>query len=275
MEDQEKTRLLLLSPETGQEKLRESVWLKILKESNREAFNKRMEEDPQRKFLAARVWAVKNAKIEHITIPEELSRKIYLEFLRIHQNLIPRNQRDISRVLALIKGYALLNFMHRKREGNTIIATEEDVQVGFKLYQGVSEANEHGLSPEIWNIYKTIKPYFNEKGLTRRDFQQIYFQKFHKPIGYDYAGLILKTLAGTGLITEEADANDRRVIRYMSFEGGVTPQERNSSIQDGIPHPADSYICELCGHSTNKSYVRQGRLVWLCDDCKAKWEGNL
>ncbi|MEM3726713.1 MAG: hypothetical protein QXN95_02045 [Candidatus Bathyarchaeia archaeon] len=275
MEDQEKTRLLLLSPEISQEKLRESVWLKILRESNREIFNKRMEEDLDRKFLATRVWAIKNAGINYVIIPEELSQKIYEEFLNLHKNLVPRHQRDISRLLALVKAHALLNFMHRKREGDAIITTEEDVKVGFQLYEGVSEANEHGLSPEIWRIYKTIKPYFNGNGLTRRDFQQIYFQKFHKPIGYDYAGLILKTLTGTGLITEEADPNDKRVIRYMSFEGGVTSPEHSSSIQNGIPHPPDSYICEVCGRPTNKCYPREGRLVWLCDNCLSKWEGSL
>jgi Zn ribbon nucleic-acid-binding protein len=34
-------------------------------------------------------------------------------------------------------------------------------------------------------------------------------------------------------------------------------------------------FCELCGRETNKCYVRDGRLVWLCDRCLANWEGSL
>jgi len=109
MEQQEKTRLLLLSPETNQEKLRESIFFKIERESNREAFYKRMEEDSNRRLLAQRVEDVKNARIKHINIPEELRRQIYQQFLKDHRYLIPRNQRDISRLLAIIKGHTLLN----------------------------------------------------------------------------------------------------------------------------------------------------------------------
>jgi DNA-binding MarR family transcriptional regulator len=220
--DQEKTRLLLLSPEINQEKLRESIMLKIEKESDREAFEKRMMEDPQRNMLKQRVQAVKDAKIKYVKIPEEKRAQIYQQFLEDHNFLIPRHQRDISRLLAVIKAHALLNFMHRERVGDAIIVADEDVIAGFKLYYGISEANEMGLSPELFNVYSKLKPYFNDDGgLNLIEFQTAYYKEFHKPIGYDSARKILKTLTSVGLLTEKPDPNDRRMPRYFVFEGGV------------------------------------------------------
>jgi hypothetical protein len=219
--DQEKTRLLLLSPEISQEKLRESIALKIERESDREAFNQRMAEDPERRFLKERVAQIKAAKIKYVKIPEEKREQIYEQFLEDHKFLVPRHQRDISRLLAIIKAHALLNFMHRERVGDSIIVNDEDVAAGFRLYYGVSEANELGLSPELFNIYTKLKPHFNDNGLNLIEFQAAYYREFHKPIGYDTARKTLKTLCSVGLLTEKTDPNDRRMPRYFVFESGV------------------------------------------------------
>ena len=240
--DQEKTRLLLLSPEISQEKLRESIFLRIERESDREGFLKQMLEDPDRRLLAMRVWSLKRANIKYVKIPEGLRKQIYDRFLKEHNYLIARHQRDISRLLAIIKGHALLNFMHRQKETNgentSIFVNEEDVEEGFRLYQAVSEANELGLSPELFNVYKVMKPYFGQRkefevdfgkstkivtveGITIRDFQSIYANAFHKAIGYEESRRILKTLASVGLITEEPDPIDKRKTRYTLLEGGV------------------------------------------------------
>lgn len=219
--DQEKTRLLLLSPEVSQEKLRESIALKIEKESDREAFKKRLMEDPERLRLMERVQRIKAARISNIIIPEELRSFIYQQFTEDHKYLIPRHQRDISRLLALIKAHALLNFTHRKRVNDSIIVEKEDVEAGFQLYYGVSEANELGLSPELFNIYNKTKQYFNEVGLNITEFQSAYYREFHKPLGYDSARKILKTLAAVGLLYSKPDPNDKRVPKYFVFESGV------------------------------------------------------
>jgi hypothetical protein len=47
MEDQERTRLTLLGPETTEEKLREAIVLKTKKESDKDAFTEFMENDPR------------------------------------------------------------------------------------------------------------------------------------------------------------------------------------------------------------------------------------
>ena len=69
LNEQEKTRLLLLSPEKSQEKLLAALMLKLLKESDREAFNRYMESEPSRVFLRARVECIKAAGIKNIISP--------------------------------------------------------------------------------------------------------------------------------------------------------------------------------------------------------------
>jgi hypothetical protein len=230
LSDQEKTRLLLLSPEISQEKLRESLILKIERESDREAFRKRLMENPERQMLIERVKRIKEAKIENIIIPEELRSFIYQKFLEDHKYLIPRYQRDISRLLALIKAHALLNFMYRKRVDNSIIIEQEDVEAGFHLYYGISEANEMGLSPEIYDIYQKTKSYIPEEGITIMHFQKAYFKEYHKSIGYDYAKWILKTLTSVGLLSEIEDSKDKRLKRYVLLEEKILPHTQTSYI---------------------------------------------
>jgi len=239
MADQEKTRLLLLSPEINQEKLREAIALKIEKESDREGFLKRMMEDPHRKLLRNRVDSIRTAKIKYVKIPEEKREQICQQFVEDHKFLIPRHQRDISRLLAIIKGHALLNYAQREHVGDSIIVDDKDVEAGFKLYYGVSEANELGLSPELYSIYRELKPSFseNESGLKTTDFQSNYYQKFHKRIGYEDARRILKTLCAVGLLTENIDEKDRRLRRYTLLELGV-------STENSYPHAEQSIVLD-------------------------------
>jgi len=225
--DQEKTRLLLLSPEIDQEKLRDTIALKLDKESDREAFYKRMMEDPQRKLLATRVWAIKTAEIKYVKIPEELREEVYKHFMDAHKFLIPRHQRDITRLLAIVKGHALLNFKHRERIENSIFVNMEDVEVGFRLYSAVSEANELGLSPELYTIHLKLKPRIENTvdGIERKDFQKLYYQEFHKVLGRESAANILKVWESVGLIIEQPDPVDRRKLRYVYPEVGVNTED--------------------------------------------------
>jgi len=223
MQDQEKTRLLLLSPEISQEKLRDTVALKIERESDREVFRKRMMDNPQRKMLVTRVWSIKRENIKQVTIPLELRQQIYDKYIKDHKFLKPRDQRDITKLLAIMKGHALLNYGHREKNGDSLIIKVEDVQAGFQLYYQVSEANELGLSPEIYDIYKKLETHFenSENGLLRKDVQKYYFQTFHKVLGGKACIEILNAWITAGLVIEQPDPNDRRFMRYIPYECGV------------------------------------------------------
>lgn len=248
LSEQEKTRLLLLSPEINQEKLRETIALKIDRESDRDAYDKRLKDNPQRQFLEARVSDIKTANISQVKIPEDLREQLYRRFLGDHKNLIPRHQRDISRLLAIIKGYALLNFHNKEQIGTSIFANSEDVEAGFQLYSIVSVANELGLPPEIYDIFQKMKPWLEnrENGITRKEFQQWYFNEYYKVIGRDRASEILKILDTTGLLVEQPDPVDRRFMRYVLPDSGVSEglgEKNNVSLDSGytLAKPQSAY----------------------------------
>ena len=242
LDDQEKTRLLLLSPEVSQEKLREAIFLKIQKDSDREEFKRRVLEDPKRKILFSRVYAIKRANVKHVKIPEELQAIIYKRFLSDHKVLLPRHQRDIGRLLALIKAHALLNYMHREQVRNpdgslTIIANMEDFTEGYRLYREIAEANELGLSPELYSIYTAVKPNIPEEGLTVADFQKQYYKAFHKPISTKRAREILEILTSIGLLAEDVDPQDRRKKRYKLME--INTPEEWGKMEEAYPTPEE------------------------------------
>ncbi|MEM3824424.1 MAG: hypothetical protein QXH87_05760, partial [Candidatus Bathyarchaeia archaeon] len=213
MSEQEKTRLLLLSPEKTQEKLLSALIIKLEREGDKEAFNKFMESEPSRVFLKQRVEIIKSAHINDIIIPKPLREAILKRFLAKRPYLQPRHTRDVSRLLALIKAHALLNYMHRSREDDNITVNMEDVEAGFSLYEQICEPNEIGISPELYEIYKAWENNGFE-GFNITEFQKFYFKTFHKPVGYERARRILKNLAAAGLLTEGPDETDRRQIRF-------------------------------------------------------------
>jgi len=110
--------------------------------------------------------------------------------------------------------------MHRKRIEDSIEVDREDVEVGFELYYTVAEANEMGVSPELYNIFQKLRPQIDENGISLNEFQAAYFKEFHKQIGYDHARKTLKTLSSVGLLMENLDPNDRRIVRYFVSGGG-------------------------------------------------------
>jgi len=219
--NQEKTRLLLLSPETTQNKLRDSIELKIRKESNRKAYNSELTENLQRKKLKRQVLEIRKAKIKYIIISEKLINSITEQFFKSHEKLLPRNQRDIGRLLSMIKAHALLNFKCRNRDEDCIFVDQKDVGVGFRLYKTFNEANELGLSPEIYRIYVLLKAYMRKHendllyGLSIADYQIFYKETFYRTPNYDSVRDTLKSLVGLNLLVEEQDFMDRRIKRYM------------------------------------------------------------
>lgn len=269
MQDQERTRLLLLSPETTQTKIKDAILLKIEKESDRQAFQKFMESDPKRCWLRKRVEAISSSGAGYVIIPEELRVKIAQKFFETHNALIPRHQRDIGRLLALIKAHTLLNVWHRQRVEKAIIATEEDVQVGFSIYSEISTANELGLPPEVYNIYIKLKEQIPEEGVTRKDFQRLYYQTFYRTIGKKRLDEILSILQSVGLLTEEPDPNDRRqklliptcqgVFNFGANNRHAEPTQKINTLQGGGIHP----------ETTPKSFLeRVHSCAWLISTTK-------
>jgi hypothetical protein len=93
----------------------------------------------------------------------------------------------------------------------------DDVLAGFNLYEPIKQANELGLPPEILGIFDSLKTTLEESdnGITRKDFQTLYFNHYHHIIGREKTVDILKALETAGLLTENPDPNDKRINRYV------------------------------------------------------------
>ena len=240
MKQQERTRLLLLSPETTAEKIRAAIMLKIEKESNRDAFRDYMDEDPTRKWLKLRVEAIKKSDVKQVVIPEDKRAEIADKFFEDRNTLIPRHQRDISRLIGMIKAHALLNLWHRENTNNSVIINSEDIIEGFRLYNKISLSNEMGLPPEIYRIYEALKPRIPQIGLTKKAIAVQYYEAYRRPIGKKRLDNIITMLESAGLLREEKDSNDGRVIRYyladfdekINTPEGVTTLDSASATTD-------------------------------------------
>jgi hypothetical protein len=213
-DEQEKTRMILLSPETGEDKLYESLELAALRNSDTDVFRQLIEQDPKRIWLRDRIHAIRQQGIREIVVPDR-GRQVFDRFIREHKHLIARHQRDLPRIFGFIKAHALLNCFNRERMTNgksgTIIATQVDIDAGFALYKEIEESNELGLSPFVHRIYTdVVKPNLNANGLTRKELRSKYFGVFHKFLPPKFEDSIIAQIEAAGLIVQEPDPEDKR-----------------------------------------------------------------
>lgn len=265
IDEQEATRFLLLSPEVSQEKIREGILATIMKESNSENYKNWLNSNPDRLLLKERLQAIKDEQITEINISEEDCVKIRERFLGSDKKLKPKHQRDIKRLLALAKAFALLNSWFRERKGSIITASHHDIEESFKLWDKISVSQELNLPPYIYNLYnEVILALWDEKNTNRDEFEEVtgpigitrqeVLEKHYLVYGrmLDNAQLrlqILPMLETAGLIRQEQDISDRRKIliyptllkqivrapkEYSNTEGGVEiEQEINNLIPSG------------------------------------------
>lgn len=230
-DEQEKTRLLLLSPGAEQNKLEASTKLICERDCNRQVYEQKIREDPERKWLANRIAAIKGEGINDIIIPDP--EKLHERFKETHKIWIPRHQRDLKRLIALIKAHALLNCFSREKNHTvnpepytTITATQEDIDAGFKLYETIRIPNERGITPETLEIYQDIIEK-RKQGITRTEIAQEYSKHFSRLLSFwRLEKEIIPNLLGAGLIIEEKDPNDKRKkIFYPTVDTYISSQQ--------------------------------------------------
>ena len=250
IDEQEATRFLLLSPEVNQEKIQQGISATIRKEADSDSFVSWLEENPDRALLKERIRAIKleNVKEINITSPE----KIEEQFLSKNKTLKPRHQRDIKRLLALIKSFALLNVWWRERDGSTITANEEDIREAFALWNKIAVSQELNLPPYIYNLYKeVILPAWEAKndnrsegfeeitgklGIARQEVLDKHFEVYGRMLdSHQLRQQILPMLETAGLIVQEQDPSDKRKI--MIFPSSLyhhSPSPNNSETNGGV-----------------------------------------
>mgnify|MGYP001599425410 CR=1 FL=1 len=241
MDEQESTRFLLLSPETSQEKIREAIYQRIEKEASPDTFAALMDSDPGRQLLKERVLAIRNEHIDEIKVgkPDLVTSR----FFGKNKVLKPRHARDIGRILALIKAFALLNLWHRRREGSILVADQADIEQAFALWDEISESQELNLPPYIHNLFKdVILSAYEEKehGLTRGEIVKKHFEVYGRLIAdWQLRQEIIPTLETVGLITQEPDpADKRRLLVYPTTPLTISSGENNSEPHGGVNQEA-------------------------------------
>lgn len=222
IDEQEATRFFLLSPETNQDKILAAIENKVARESDKEKYDAWVESDPGRASLKRRVLAIKQEKIRDVKITNE--KELVQRFLESKKKLKPRHQRDVARLISLIKSFTLLNCWHRERQGDVLIAANSDIDYAFGLWAKVSESQELNLPPYVYDdIYKAvIVPLFRDKnklvsatgirlGLSRDEIVKKFVEVHGRYLGHwQLRQQILPLLESSGLILQEPDPADKR-----------------------------------------------------------------
>jgi len=221
IDEQEATRMLLLSPDINQEKLRCGINEKILKECDYDSYEQSLSLNAERESLKQRILAIKNEHISEIII--ENHQLVHDTFFTPNRQLKPRNMRDIEHIMSLIKSFALLNLWSRKRNGTVVVANDDDIRDGFDLWHEISESQDLNLPPYIIDFYEEIiVPAYEEKntgglgdinsiGVTRQEIMAKYCSITHSIIfEWKLNREIIPMLESAGLVKQEFDLNDKR-----------------------------------------------------------------
>ncbi len=250
LDEQEATRFLLLSPEVNQEKIRQGIMAAIRREADNNKFKSWLDANPERKLLKDRIRAIKKAHIGEIKLDNYT--EIEQRFLAARPLLKPRHQRDIRRLIALIKACALLNLWWRDYTGNTITANHADVDEGFKIWDKISVSQELNIPPYLYNLYQeVVVAAWQDKnqvpepivglsvGVTRQDIQQKHIQVHGRPLDtIQLRQQILPMLEAVGLITQEDDPTDKR--RRLVYPVMLNKPENNSEPNGGVDDETSS-----------------------------------
>lgn len=221
-DEQEATRFLLLSPEVSQEKLHAGVLESLKKNANKEAYRNSTNVNPKRLQLQKRINAIKNEKVLNIRISEHDTAYIEKRFLANRPVLKPRHQRDIKRLVSIIKIFALLNLWDRQRDNSGLLVSKGDIDNALDVWERIAVPQELNIPPYVHRLYVDVilesyieknayKPNGN-LGVTRQEIMN----KHHEVYGRMLNALVLRQqilpmLSQAGLISEEPDISDKRL----------------------------------------------------------------
>ena len=242
-DEQESTRFLMLSPSIEHDKIYQGIKQAILKASDSERFNQEINSDPIRNLLKKRILGIKQENISDVKI-EDIEYILKL-FLKEGAGVKPRQQRDVRKVISIIKGFALLNLWFRKRDGDYIWASKEDINNAFELWNKLSYGQDYGLPPYLFEIYiKIILVLWNEPGdlfsefsdtadrkkfITRKEILRKHFEIYRRSLSMSsLRQQILPQLEQVGLILQEKGGTDGREMIVIPLETEINTEEINS-----------------------------------------------
>lgn len=262
-DEQEATRFLLLSPEVSQEKLHAGVIESLRKNADKAAYWNSTEVNQERQSLIVRIKAIKNEGITDIRISDEDRNYIEKRFLANRPVLKPRHQRDIKRLVSLIKIFALLNLWERKREGSVIVVSRDDINEACQLWERIAIPQELNIPPYVYRLYiDVILTAYEEKnslkksakvGITRNELMKKHYEVHGRALNaLVLRQQIIPMLVQAGLITEDPDILDKRnklivpqlPVNNSEFSGGSEIEESNSDFNSMLEDMHEERIAE-------------------------------
>jgi len=280
MDEQERTRAILLSPESSQEKIRQTLDLIGQKEGEPDVYREKIKTDPRRYLLTQRIKDIKDAEIVGVKVKDSQA-KVVDRFREGRENLSPRHQRDLPKLFSLIKGCALLNFHKREKEesqflgkliGKPIIiyASQKDIDDGFLLYGHIAESNELGIQPENWDLYQiVIKPLLDDNSPVEiNHIMNKYYSVYGRPINpLRLKNEILPMIESVGLIIKDKDPHDHRrsvfyppgySVKSKKWNDGQKKRERPTLVPNVLNSPNGDVelFCPRCQQTGN--YLKTG-----------------
>lgn len=262
-DEQEATRFLLLSPEVSQEKLHAGVVESLRKNADKEAYWNHTEINPKRQNLRGRITAIKKENVTDIRITDEDRDYIEHKFLANRPVLKPRHQRDIKRLVSLIKIFALLNLWHRTREGTGIVVNRNDIDEACQLWERIAIPQELNIPPYVYRLYvDVILTAYEEKnslrkstkvGITRNELMTKHYEVHGRALNaLVLRQQIIPMLVQAGLITEDPDVQDKRnklivpqiPVNNSEFSGGLNMNAASSKQDSEVNHPPEVNFTE-------------------------------
>lgn len=236
MDEQEQTRLIILSPETSETKLNDSLEMIGKVENDYKGVEDTIKQSSERNALIDRIYYIRGLMIDDVEIPEEF--KVVEKFRETIVKILPRHQRDLKHIYSLIKAHALLNAPTRElKDEKILVAKQQDVDEAFEIWKNIERSQSSGVPAQVLQFYdECIIPAFIDKfpdgdgvGVTYEELQAKNYAQDGEMLNPDYVRKqIIPILKTAGYISEMRDPTDGR---RRLFKPIILPSGKNASVK--------------------------------------------
>lgn len=235
MDEQESTRLIMLSPEVDEKKIKEGVRHVVYSEKD-EVVKSAMRD------LSERLLAIKYQDIREIRFSDAQKAHIFSRVGQMKDNFIPRDMRDVAKIMSLISCMGVLNFTNRKVEDGVLYVKDSDIEQIFLLWGSFFVGQSYDLPPYLLDVFqKVYVSLFKEKGidfeddayLEKSEISKRFAEVFKRPLKQNEFKDTVQTFEAINFIEIGNHALDGRKQTYkLSSEGKKYIMERCGGIKN-------------------------------------------
>jgi hypothetical protein len=221
-DEQERTRVIQLSPSTTQSKMRQVLDYQKDTLGDKQTTGRIIDEIEDRNILYYKISLISKSPVCHVVIDQEIMSKLLEVFLDGMDRVSPRALRDYPRLVDTVRACALFNqFTRKKIDNKTIRATVSDMEDALRIMAPILESTRLGLSPYVWKFYnECLRDELEEGVLTIKAIMRLHsnFYGFQNSEGRIKS--LLLTLENAGMIFKERDPlNKTRNIYTLTAVG--------------------------------------------------------